>query len=350
MKQLLSQKLKTGLSINQMSYTLTRSKTNEAVYTHFGGGSFFVKNLTSGSGLTKYIGQTNAAGTVFLGYCEVLKTYVLRFSGEEVEKSSQNFVENFLLPCTVEEIGQDVRLTSVEAIMIAMPGNYSTPEAFMNAIQECCNVQQKTVPKVEVKQGTLYVGGKSGNNSIRVSALKSPGGNLESIVMVLKAKGPVAEKIGNLLKANAQSGLVDVIAFHILTTLNSISSTSFLELFKKDFMKLYAVGSILLQQNTEKQVFSGSGQYVSRSLKSVLSKLYSSTHSAEVQELVVEWLHTLIVNQKFIKNGGVFINSLKALLDEKTVVPTESEKPVEPKASKRRTARKAAEDKTGDAS
>ena len=115
-------------------------------------------------------------------------------------------------------------------------------------------------------------------------------------------------------------------------------------------MKLYAVGSILLQQNTEKQVYSGAGVYVSRSLKAVLNKLYSSTHSAEVQELVVEWVHMLIVNQKFIKKGDVFINSLKALFDGKTAVPTESEKPVEPKASKRRTARKAVEDKNVDAS
>jgi hypothetical protein len=268
-------------------------------------------------------------GSRFLGYCSALQTFILRFSGEDVNKTFKDFVEKVLFNNPMEEIVEDIRLTSVESQMFCMPSAYASAEDFINAIEKLRQVQQRSLPKVEVKQGTLYIGGKTGNNSIRIIALKSQTGNIESLCLTLKAKGPVAEKIGNLFRSNPQAKFEDVLAFHILNTLNSIASTPFLELFKQDFVKLYAVGSILLQQNTEKQVFSPAGTYVSRSLKGITNKLYSNAHSAEVQELVIEWVRMLVINQKFITKGETLMKSLKAVFDGKTVIPTESDKPVE---------------------
>lgn len=351
MNWLLKDKVQTGLSIGFVSYSITKHGTKTAVFEYFGGDSFFTQTVAVGSGLTRYLGSANRSRTVFLGYCETLKTYILRFSGEGALKAFKEFVENFLFPCTSEEIFQDIRLTSVEALMVCMPSAaYSSSEDYILAIEKIRQAQQKSLPKVEIKQGTLFIGGKTGNNSIRISALKSNAGNIDSLCMSLKAKGPVAEKIGNLFRSNSQSRFEDVLAFHILTTLNSISSTALLELFKQDFVKFYAVGSILLQQNTEKQVFSPTGTYVARSLTGVANKLYSHAHSAEVQVLVVEWLQMLVVNQKFIDKGGNFINSLKGVFDGKNAVPTESDVPVAAKPLRKRTTRKAVEDKIADAS
>lgn len=202
---------------------------------------------------------------------------------------------------------------------------------------------------MEVKQGTLYIGGKTGSNSIRISALKSQTGVLESLVLSIKAKGLVAEKIGNLFLSNPQCNFEDILAYHILNTLNSISSTTFLEVFKDLLVKSYAVGSVLLQQNTEKQVFSSTGTYVARSLKGVSNKLYNEAHSAEVQDLLTNWLLSVVVNKKFIKKGDAFVNSLKSIFDGTTPVPVAGDVPVEPKGSGRRT-RKGVSTKSVDAS
>lgn len=348
MQLLSTSKVETGLSVSYVSLTITKDAARAAVYAFFGGDAFFVNTISVGSGLTKYDGVANKTKTVFLGYCSALQTFILRFTGIDVNKNFKNFVEKFLLNNPMEEIVEDVRLTSVESQMVCMPGPYSAPEDFINAIEKLRQVQQKSLPKLEVKEGTLYIGGKTGNNSIRIIALKSQTGNIQSLCLLSKAKGPVAEKIGNLFRLNPQAKFEDVLAFHILMTLNSIASTPFLELFKQDFVKMYAVGSILLQQNTEKQVFSPAGTYVSRSLKGIARKLYSDAHSAEVQELFLEWVRMLVVNQKFIYKGETLIKSLKALFDGKSVVPTESDKPVETKPLRKRPTRRAVEDKIVD--
>jgi hypothetical protein len=327
-KQLLSKKVETGLSIGFASYSILSSKTRDKVFAHFGGSLFFVNEMTSGTGLTKFVGLSDKGRTVFLGFCETLKTYVLRFLGDDATKTLQNFAEKFLFDANNEGFLQDIRLTSLEGLMICMPGTFSTPEDYMNAIEKIRQVQQKTIPKVEINQGTLYIGGKTGNNSIRVTAYKSQTGGIESLCLYVKAKGSVAEKIGNLFIANNQSRFIDVVAFHLVTTLNSISSTALLELFKQDLVKLYAVGSILLQQNTEKQTLTSVGVYVARSLKGVSNKLFSSSNSVETQELVIQWLTLLVVNQKFIKKGDTFVSSLKTIFDGKTAVPTQDDKPV----------------------
>jgi hypothetical protein len=72
----------------------------------------------------------------------------------------------------------------------------------------------------------------------------------------------------------------------------------------------------------------------------------------EVQELVLQWLLLLVVNQKFMKNGDTFVNSLKTIFDGKTAVPTQGDEPVAQKVRTRTATRasKAAPDGAEDGS
>jgi len=86
MKQLLNKKVVTGVSVDHVSYSISKPRTHDSLLEFFGGNSVLGNNMTSGSGLTKYVGVTNSSRSIFLGFCKTLNTFVLRFSGEDGPK------------------------------------------------------------------------------------------------------------------------------------------------------------------------------------------------------------------------------------------------------------------------
>jgi hypothetical protein len=338
-----SSKVEIGLRVVSLNSSFRDSRVDGVLLSFFGS-SFFVKKKTIGTGVAKYGGVTNADESVFLGFCSTLNGHILTFSGETGLKAHQKFLQQFMLVPEFEEFSSLVHLSSVQAFQVCLPTEkFATPESYLHALEQFVQSQQKSIPKLEIKESTLSIGGKAGNNSIQISALKSVLGTVDSVVLVLKAKGPIANKIGNLIVSNKQTSVVDVIAFHIMQTLNSLSSTGFLEILKNDLIKMYAVGSILLHQNSEKNLFSASGAYVAKSLKGVSNKLYSEHHSAEVQELIREWFALLVVNQQFIKNGDSFIKNLISVVQNPVKDSTPLEKPAQTIGRKSRKATKAVE-------
>ena len=312
-----------GVILKSVFFTFTRPEIQDILQTFLG--STLNRTGTSGSGLMKFVGQTNENKTIFIGFCQSTQSYALRFFKEDGLNVFENFRTNLLFSEDFLRHLDDFTMTYCESDTIFVaPTPFTQSREFILGIEDLVRIQQRSVPRLTLEAGQCFIGGKSGNNSVCIQAQITPTSEITNLVLRHKARGPGAGKILNLLKENQSLSFEACIAYTILQVFSKISSNSLLEVFRNDYLRRYSFGVVVTTNQSTTRLSTG-GKYVQRSLKAITNKLANSSTSMETQTLILEWARVVTENQTNIRNGPQFMVSfLQALRNTQSSLPAAS--------------------------
>ena len=255
-------------------------------------------NKSSGSGMLIYTGMSSPSGDIFIGANPSNTSCILKFVGDSCGEEAQSFLNKFE-SSTPTDFYASLKLSGMEGLVrLEIPNSVETTLELHAVFEESAAVQTKKIPKVEISNGDLLLGGKTGSGMIRVFGLtpiskdkKVSIINLTGLGLSFKLSDTNSRQMLELLLTNPKISIANITFFYLKGLLSRFSMNNFLDKIREVFLKGIGQADILYPHaKTANRVFSPSGKYVSKSLTGILNKLKDTAFNAETREVIPYWL------------------------------------------------------------
>lgn len=310
------QNLTQGFTLENISVTVNQSLLNQII------NSMDPKpqiQTTSGSGVQKFDGVATEDGTVFAGTNQRNGLVVLRFAKDKGLEAFERFKNTWFKPPYRTEL----KISSMTFHhVVSSPSNTQNLSEFREAAQTAVQMQQRSIPRVEIINGSLVIGGRSGSNKLTIAPIVGTGESVRTLV----ASATVRDSNGNLnraFEANSLASAHSIIGSLLLNSIGRLTLSAFLDYLRQTVYREFDVGSVA---PTPPRSAAGSAQgatpissraaYAVRSLTGIGNKLRDASTSEEVQGLVINWLEKLkdpsfsfIKKEEFLARLGTLFNT-----------------------------------------
>lgn len=305
------EKLKDGITIIQINISFNDSACSERIK------EYFDKKLTEpgnlGKGVLSYDGFWNEERTVFLGLNHKLNTFVLTFAEKLGMIEFETFRKDFLNLTVNQAIASKLSISNLKAVYILNPPSMvETANQLSPALEEIVQIQQKTVPKVLIDSGNLYIGGKTGHTSLQITSITGADLKVNKMVTSLKLKDRSGASCMALVLSSIETDCYTIVAFLMIKQMSRLNSTKLLTSLCESLRKNYEVGKVSNYAQVKERSSTSSGKYVNRVFSALTKKLTTEETSVETQSLFINWMSKLYNEEASnIKEGTTFFADLK---------------------------------------
>lgn len=270
----------------------------------------------SGKGLMTFEGLYSDDKDVFLGVNKKLESKILTFNGETGQKRLDSFRSDFLDLTANDYLRDELSISSLNAIYVLnKPDSVAVATDLQETFEKTIQIQQKSIPKMLIDKGALYIGGKTGASSLKIDGSVTADLQVQYLVLNLKLKDAAASNFFSLLRDSIQVDCPTVVAFTISNQVSKTTQSQLLKFIQTSVVKDFSVGKVVNFGNMKQKSTTKSGKYVLRALSGLLNKLKDTKTGAETQVIITEWLEQFMVkHQDDVTNFAAWNKTLITIL------------------------------------
>lgn len=303
-----------GLVVNVLRTSLASPEVVKSVL------EFFKTELTItdtyGNGLMAYTGKATPDKSVFVGTNTKLGLSVAVFNGSQGMALFEKFRNDYLNVAKNADKVAKITASSLDATFVSYkPSDVRVADDLQNRLEDIISKQVKSIPKLDLHKGALYIGGRTGNTSLSISGSVQGDLSVKYVVTQLKLKDKSAQQFFDTLKTSLDSTTNAVIAYSMLEQLKRTSLTELTTDIRNRLVKEYDLAKVATVAQSKKRSTTSSGKFVLRALSGVTNKLRRSETRDEAGSLLVEWFKGLSTNNtKYSSKPALLIKDVEALL------------------------------------
>ena len=319
--------VKDGMTVVQLNLSFSDAKCYEQVEKYFK--EKLIKDGNLGQGVLSYIGRRNDDGTIFLGSNNKLGTNVLSFFDKKGMTEFELFRKDFLNLKDNVELSQKFTVSNLKASYVMIPPpEVRSPSQLSAMFEDTVQIQQKSVPKVSIDTGDLFVGGKTGSVFVQTSGVVNATLSVTRMVVSIKIKDKGGYSCMQYILNSIETDIYTIVAFLMWKQFTRIKLSKLLEYIIRNVVKNFDVGKVSNFSQEKERATTSSGKYVIRSLAGIKNKLLKELSSIETQVLFTSWFDA-VYNELYFKipEADRFFNDLTRILREP---PTGKKKPKRP--------------------
>ena len=304
-----------GLIVEVLRMTLTDKTAVDAVT------KFFNTDLTTsgtfGNGLMTYSGNYNDDRSLFLGTNSKLGMSIVVFINSPGMALFERFRNDFLNLSNNKPLVEKMSVSSLEATFVTYkPSDIRVADDFQNKVEEIVVKQQKTIPKLDLNKGVLYIGGRTGNTSLSLQSVVLGDLSVKYVATRLKLKDKSAQQFFSILNQSLESTTNAVVAYFMLEQLKRTVLTELTTDLRNRLIKEYDLAKVITTAQTKSRATTSSGKFILRALSGVLNKLRGEETRGESGSLLVEWFLKLSNNNDTVRKDSLKVKDLKILLKQ----------------------------------
>jgi len=309
-----------GMAINALNFTFGKEETHLMIKEFFS--KIVTEEANTGTGVIRYEGFGSEDNSVFLGFCETLDAYTLRFYSYDGMKQFSNFWSNLALSPKFKSCLTDLKISSViSTYTLLSPFGLQNADDFRMAANAIVTSQTKSRPSVKIEGGALIIGSKAGNNCVILEAMTSSSNELGNLVVTYKLKDKNSDKILRILELSKDISIETAVASLLIEAINAASTTMLLEHIRSDIFRNYAVGVAYSAVASTKETTTKDGLYVQRSLSGIWNKLIKQSSAEETKTIILSWLEKAFARQALIPNNEDFSSRMSQLYNKIKPLP-----------------------------